>query len=280
MRHVDQLYVSFVRLFVKRVLWSDKGYVLDPRKQYLFDSTLGYPGEGPGQSADAVSSQSSSSSQITRSRTRTRSLSPQASRRSLDFVCPFREVDNCPYRIGRDQEQRICTHLTKHRELLKLDERGSAANEVLQQINVTFCSHCVMFYDHKTSYGRAKHPANCDSADTLRSIAGGDNGCVLPSAVSTLQIRRVGVTAGPNGTYSVDGVSAAFLRQDCGARFVPANGVEHYNACLYLSLDRVMGSVPTDELEHLDTLLLRSQAVDIKAAQAILADAAGSFCTS
>ena len=35
-----------------------------------------------------------------------------------------------------------------------------------------------------------------------------------------------------------------------------------------------MGSVPTDELEHLDTLLLRSQAVDIKAAQAILADAA------
>ena len=35
-----------------------------------------------------------------------------------------------------------------------------------------------------------------------------------------------------------------------------------------------MGSVPTDELEHLDTLLLRNQAVDIKAAQAILADAA------
>lgn len=42
MSHVDQFYISFVKLFVRRVLWSDKGYVMDPRKHYIFDSTLGY----------------------------------------------------------------------------------------------------------------------------------------------------------------------------------------------------------------------------------------------
>ena len=38
-------YLDFVNLIVKRVLWSDKGYVVDPRKQYLFNATLGYNGE-------------------------------------------------------------------------------------------------------------------------------------------------------------------------------------------------------------------------------------------
>ena len=57
-----------------------------------------------------------------------------------------------------DELQGLGLHWWKHRGLLKLDERGAAANEVLQQNNVTFCSHGVMFLVTRRPLGERSTP--------------------------------------------------------------------------------------------------------------------------